>query len=641
MAKPKTSTQSTDPNLATICRLCLQYDTGTINIFQSQLSIPVRIMSCSAVEVRSGDGLPELICSKCRYQLEISYYFRHKCQISNRKLKKHIRLLNLGKKSRVFTNSENDDDDDDEEEQQYEESLKFIEAEDARKKSEQDEANQKWLEEQREQFRKEDTLRLFEEFGTFMQSRAPVAIANVKKENNPVSLPTKTEKNDPPPQKKEQLVFPLQKRTVPTPPKQQQQQVQLEDPQPLEIDADNEITSSEQIPDESEQEQAIFYSDNDDGEDESSEMLIFDEKCNEEDNRHHNQHQETVQIDESSVEAEMVEDMSPEEDGGAVEDVIDGNEMENKDNDAEEMSEFIFLADLEDSSHCVERQGRASEVESYQIEENGEIQYLKDERLSHDDEINSNQIDDNYDSKYIMEDVTVVNVGKYGEIVPVKLEKKKKLKKKTPPLRSEIVDLMNARVSTSDLKIFKCSECPQSFTRANSLIRHRSAHRAGREYCCDYCDKFFSCKSSLDRHIRIHTGEKPFTCEQCGKNFMQKEILKRHLTIHTGQRPHQCPHCPRSFVQKLLMKTHINAVHMEVPKIVKNVCHLCPKSFLHPSGLSRHLLTHKGMIFSCAECGRTFNDKSSLRRHFAVHSKSGSKTDQKAEPGENESSNEY
>lgn len=650
MAKTESPQKSTDPNLQTICRLCLEYDAGTIDIFKTQLSIPVRIMACAAVEIRSDDGLPHLICSKCRYQLEVAYFFRKKCQISNRKLRKHIRLLNLGRKSRIFSN-DNDEDDPDEDEQQIEEARQFIESEETRQKVEQEEKNKKLLEEQREKFRREDTQRLFEEFGTFMQLRTPLAtIASVKKEivNAPLPQNSVSMKKEQVQEIQRNLAKSANAPKLTNRQKQQKQEIS-QSIEVVQVEAENEITSSDQIPDDGgdnehddeeqnvHQEQEVFGNYVDDvGNDENSTMLIFDENEDEE-----HQDNEIIQIDNEGEEDEqelvgtmcdqdVVDDEEVEE--GIVEDTIDEAELENKDNDNEEMDEFIFLTDLEGNEHCVDQSDRVNDVESYQI------QFLKEER-THNVSADSNALDQNGGSEFIIEDVKILN--RFGDEVPKKLENHKKLKKKITPQREEAIQLMESRISTDDLKIFKCSDCPQSFTRAHSLLRHRSAHKEGREYCCDYCDKFFSCKSSLDRHIRIHTGEKPFTCEQCGKNFMQKEVLKRHLTIHTGQRPYQCPHCPRSFVQKLLMKQHINAMHKVVPEIVKSVCHLCPKTFLHPSGLSRHLLTHKGMVFSCSECGRTFNDKSSLRRHFAVHSKSGPKREPKPQSGANESSNEY
>lgn len=111
------------PNMELICRLCLKENTATVSVFpeqqqndtgnQTNMSIPMRIMACVALEVQTNDGLPKNICTECRYQLEKSYLFRKQSQASDAKLRKHIRLLSLGKSSRVFQKKTDEDDDDD------------------------------------------------------------------------------------------------------------------------------------------------------------------------------------------------------------------------------------------------------------------------------------------------------------------------------------------------------------------------------------------------------------------------------------------------------------------------------------------------------------------------------------------------
>lgn len=138
--------EATYPDLEKMCRLCLGIldQSELVDIFPQsgastdstsvQVSIPMRIMACAALEVQTGDGLPKSICTECRYQLEKSYYFRKRNQQSDSKLRKHIRLLNLGKRSRVFEKTE---DDDFEDEIEFEDSIKFIqEIEEERKASE-------------------------------------------------------------------------------------------------------------------------------------------------------------------------------------------------------------------------------------------------------------------------------------------------------------------------------------------------------------------------------------------------------------------------------------------------------------------------------------------------------------------------
>ncbi|KAK5649234.1 hypothetical protein RI129_000263 [Pyrocoelia pectoralis] len=167
-----------------------------------------------------------------------------------------------------------------------------------------------------------------------------------------------------------------------------------------------------------------------------------------------------------------------------------------------------------------------------------------------------------------------------------------------------------------ELKIFRCPDCPKSFSRRIQLRRHASVHMQQRGFSCGICEKWFPTRSALVRHERIHTGERPFQCEVCQKSFAQKEILFRHLMTHTGQKPYNCPHCPKGFTQKEPLRVHMRSHLNPNPSDIQlHYCTLCPKVFCHASGLSRHLVTHTGKTFKCRDCDKSFTDKSSLRRH--------------------------
>ncbi|KAG7167368.1 transcription factor ovo-like protein 3-like 2 [Homarus americanus] len=54
------------------------------------------------------------------------------------------------------------------------------------------------------------------------------------------------------------------------------------------------------------------------------------------------------------------------------------------------------------------------------------------------------------------------------------------------------------------------------------------------------------------------------SCPECGKIFRgdyHKYNLKKHLTIHAGLRPYSCPICNMAFNQKVSMKRHFASVH--------------------------------------------------------------------------------
>ncbi|KYM99966.1 PREDICTED: zinc finger protein 248-like [Cyphomyrmex costatus] len=77
-----------------LCRLCLAKEEEMVPIYDDEtVPMPLRILSCVNIEVFEQDGLPNMICHPCKYQLEKSYQFRKKCQAADTKLRKHMKLI--------------------------------------------------------------------------------------------------------------------------------------------------------------------------------------------------------------------------------------------------------------------------------------------------------------------------------------------------------------------------------------------------------------------------------------------------------------------------------------------------------------------------------------------------------------------
>ncbi|KAH0555163.1 zinc finger and SCAN domain-containing protein 30-like [Cotesia glomerata] len=77
-----------------LCRLCLAKEEEMVPIYDDDaVPMPLRIMACINLEVYEEDGLPNMICHPCKYQLEKSYQFKKKCEAADTKLRKHMKLI--------------------------------------------------------------------------------------------------------------------------------------------------------------------------------------------------------------------------------------------------------------------------------------------------------------------------------------------------------------------------------------------------------------------------------------------------------------------------------------------------------------------------------------------------------------------
>ncbi|XP_060094636.1 zinc finger protein 397-like [Heteronotia binoei] len=225
-----------------------------------------------------------------------------------------------------------------------------------------------------------------------------------------------------------------------------------------------------------------------------------------------------------------------------------------------------------------------------------------------------------------------------------------------------------------------CCECGESFSNTSDLDSHQCGFSAKKGFCCLVCGKRFCDKARLKRHQPLHTGEKPYKCPDCGERFMWSSSFSRHRKIHIGAkrasqspcrqgenyrcskcgeilsaqewnrhqcinsadplRPYKCPECGEVFRWKSSLERHRkNHKREKLTPVLQNTtnasmvylrrisaseqphkCLKCGKSFYDKSRLKRHQLVHtKEKPYKCTECGQSFRWKSSLKVHAKNH----------------------
>ncbi|XP_028132835.1 gastrula zinc finger protein XlCGF26.1 [Diabrotica virgifera virgifera] len=110
-------------------------------------------------------------------------------------------------------------------------------------------------------------------------------------------------------------------------------------------------------------------------------------------------------------------------------------------------------------------------------------------------------------------------------------------------------------------KPFRCLQCPKSFSKAENLLSHQAIHSGNRPFGCHICNKSFIRKRELDRHIATHSGMKPFKCPRCTKSFGRKDKMMRHMRIHDINKTFTCGVCYHTFNRRDSLHQHMRAHH--------------------------------------------------------------------------------
>ncbi|XP_069825418.1 zinc finger protein 585A-like isoform X2 [Dendropsophus ebraccatus] len=206
-------------------------------------------------------------------------------------------------------------------------------------------------------------------------------------------------------------------------------------------------------------------------------------------------------------------------------------------------------------------------------------------------------------------------------------------------IRMKFVDRANGGNSE---RAHACAECGKVLYNKRALKAHLRGHLGERSFICNVCGKSFRRHTSLLIHERIHTGERPYHCTQCGKSFVQRQHLNTHLKTHTGEKPFQCSHCSKGFRWRSELLKH-QKIHEEEevadPSIKEEQDdndsaekdgaadpapdHECPATtpVATEKGADRRCPRNPKAekAHACAECGKIFYNKRTLKAHLRGH----------------------
>ncbi|XP_025025401.1 gastrula zinc finger protein XlCGF57.1-like isoform X2 [Python bivittatus] len=168
----------------------------------------------------------------------------------------------------------------------------------------------------------------------------------------------------------------------------------------------------------------------------------------------------------------------------------------------------------------------------------------------------------------------------------------------------------------------KCPECGKSFLSNVAMTIHIRTHTGERPFKCHLCPKGFPSRGDLKRHIKTHLRKKtppPATARSGSskKSLAAKMQLLCHLRCPPGpKKPHSCAQCGKSFNKKQSLRKHQGTHSTERPF----ACLECGRSFRLKQILVAHMTSHiKERPFACDQCGKCFAQERNVRSHQRVH----------------------
>ncbi|XP_023951894.1 gastrula zinc finger protein XlCGF26.1 [Bicyclus anynana] len=215
--------------------------------------------------------------------------------------------------------------------------------------------------------------------------------------------------------------------------------------------------------------------------------------------------------------------------------------------------------------------------------------------------------------------------------------KKKELPTKTQKTKMDIdildsdmnivKELMKKAVPRSEMKSIEklsCFACKTKLDTIQTLSHHLSICDNALRTCV-YCNILFDSKQKMREHTLTHSGITPLTCN-CGKRFDTRDKLLRHCKsceidhISSMGFVYSCKQCGVTFNERFQLYKHAKE---HVRKAEERICDICGHTFVSEDALAKHRKEEhekqNNLLYRCKVCSFTSPDRKKIFCHVQKH----------------------
>ena len=118
----------------------------------------------------------------------------------------------------------------------------------------------------------------------------------------------------------------------------------------------------------------------------------------------------------------------------------------------------------------------------------------------------------------------------------------------------------------------------------------------------------------MGKHLEVGLKQRTFATPWA---FQSKAASQRSSEVFKGE--FHCIRCNKDFHSTAQLKKHVQIYHKNV---YSHICNLCDKGFHSMEGLREHQKVHKGSLFKCEKCTKTFTMARAKKHHLCdIHGK--------------------